>query len=483
MTVVVESLGDFTLENLKRVSWRGEPVVFGEQAVARIQKTRREFLDLLEREPDIHIYGVTTGYSDAAGTIVDGEERLRLAQRRAGMAGIGVGEPMGERAVRAMLFTRLINYVAGYDGLSLETAQQVAEMLDGRPLPLLRRVGVDSQGEVLQLLTLFNELEGERLQVRDGNALTNGTGCAPGLLGDVALRARRRSELLFMVLALSIDAANLGFAPYDTALKPIWGDQWDGAALDVLAGLLAGASVEGRRQHQPPISWRIVTRMIGHVLHTVEEVEEAARNALTRVNDNPVFLGPEEAPPNGRVVSTGGFHVPAAYQTMNWLTAAWADTAVVAAREVDKIHRSEVTGLPERLQREGSRFGTAGFVTVVHDLAARACAASAPALTPLYTGTLSLETDTIMPLFLAYEKEGTAAWCLDRILAALAVSASQALWIAEREPAPPLRPFLAEVRQRFSPVESKRDLGSEAENLATAFADAVEERNDAFLGQ
>jgi histidine ammonia-lyase len=481
MTVVLETLDDFNLETLKRVAWEGEPVSFGEQAVVRIQAARTNFLNLLEREPNIHIYGVTTGYSDAAGTIVHGEERVRLAQRRAGVAGVGVGEPMPERAMRAMIFTRLVNYVAGYDGLSLETAQQVADMLDGRPLPLLRRVGVDSQGEVLQLMTLYNEIEGERLQVRDGNALTNGTGCAPGLLGDVALRARRRAELMTRVLALSIDAANLGFAPYDPALKPMWGDTWDGEALDVFGGLLAGASTEGRRHHQPPISWRILTRMVGHVLHAVDEVEEAALSAMQRVNDNPVFLGPDEAPPNGRVVSTGGFHVPAAYHTMNWLTAAWADIAVVAAREVDKIHRTEVTGLPARLQPEGSRYGTAGFVAVAHDLAARAVAAGAPALTPLYTGTISIETDTIMPLFLAYEKEGEAAWCLDRVLAILAACASQALWIAEREPAPPLRRLLADVRERFAPVESKRDLGSEVEALATAFCDRIDERLEAFL--
>jgi histidine ammonia-lyase len=481
MTVVLDTLDDFNLDNLKRVAWDGEPVSFGKRALERMRTARQNFLNLLEREPDTFIYGVTTGYSDAAGTIVHGEERERLARRMAGFAGIGVGDPMPERAVRAMIFTRLVNHVSGYDGLSVETAQQVADMLDGRPLPLLRRVGVDSQGEVLQLLTLFNELEGERLQVRDGNALTNGTGCAPGLLGDVALRARRRADLMTRVFALSIDAANLGFAPYDPALKPIWGDPYDVAALEALSGLLAGATTEGRREHQPPISWRILTRMVGHVFHTVSEVEEAAQHAMTRVNDNPVFLGPDEAPPNGRVVSTGGFHVPAAYHTMNWLTAAWADIAVVAAREVDKIHRTEVTGLPERLQQEGVRFSTSGFNAVAHDLAGRARDHATPALIPLFTGTQSIETDTIMPLFLAYEKEGNAAWCLDRCLAMLSVCASQALWLADREPAPALRQFLADVRERFAPVESKRDLGSEVEALAVALGAAVDDRSTAFL--
>jgi histidine ammonia-lyase len=481
VTVVLDTLADFSLENLRRVAWDGEPVAFGDGARARMRTAREQFLRFLELEPETPIYGVTTGFGDAAGTLVDPAEGERLAQRPAPFTGIGVGPPMPERAVRAMVFSRLINFVSGYDGLSLETAQAVADMLDGQPLPVLRRVGVDSQGELLQLTTLFHDLYGGGLQVRDGNALVNGTGCAPGLLGDVALRARRRAELATRVFALSVDAANLGLDPYDPALKPMWGDRWDGAAIDALAPLLAGATTESRRRHQSPISWRILARMLGHLLHAVDEVEAAARNALTRVSDNPVFLGPGEAPPNGRILSTGGFHVPAAYQTINWLNAAWADLAVIAAREVDRLQRAEVTGLRVRPDGDPVRIALALFVPVAHDLAARAVSHAAPALTPLYTGTTTIETDVVMPLFLAYEREEAATWCLDRVLAILAVCASQALSDAGREPAPALRRLLADVRARVSPVDGKRDLGSETELLAAAFCAAVEARLDAFL--
>jgi histidine ammonia-lyase len=480
VTVVLDTLSDFSLENLRRVAWEDEPVAFGDGALARMRTAREQFLRLVELEPETPIYGVTTGFGDAAGKLVDPAERERLAQRTAPFVGIGVGPPMPERAVRAMIFSRLINYVSGYDGLSLETAQAVADMLDDRPLPVLRRVGVDSQGELLQLTTIFHELDGDRLQVRDGNALVNGTGCAPGLLGDVALRARRRADLATRVFALSVDAANLGLDPYDRALKPVWGDPYDCAAIDALAPLLAGATTAGRRRHQSPIAWRILARMLGHLLHTVDEVEEAARNALTRVSDNPVFLGPDEAPPNGRVLSTGGFHVPAAYHTINWLTAAWADHAVVAAREVDRLQRSEVTGLLVRPDGDPVRNALALFVPVAHDLAARAVSHAAPALTPLYTGTTTIETDVVMPLFLAYEKEGAAAWCLDRALAILSVCSSQALSEAGREPAPALRRLLADVRARVAPIEGKRDLGSETEQLAADFGAVAEDRLDAF---
>src|ERR1700680_4740700 len=353
MTVVLESLDDFNLETLKRVAWDGEPVAFGAQALARMRTARQQFLDLLEREPNLKVYGVTTGYDDAAGTLVGPEERARMITKPPEMLAAGVGEPLPERVVRAMLFTRLVDYVSGYTAVSSEASQRGPAMPAGRPLPVVRMHGQDSQGELLQLTNLFSGLGREHFQVRDANAIVNGTGCPPGLIADVALRARRRREIVTRSFALSIDAAWMSLDPYDPALKEMMGDEHQARAMDALSGLLRGAETVGRRTHQNPISWRILAPMVGHVFRTVAAVEETARVALGRVNDNPVFLGPAQAPPNGRVVSTGGFHNPAAYHAMNWLSAAWADLAVLAARQAEKLHLNAVTGLPANLVRDG----------------------------------------------------------------------------------------------------------------------------------
>jgi histidine ammonia-lyase len=472
MTVVLEGLDDFNLDSVRRVAWDGEPVTFGEHALARMQTAREQFLLLLEREPNLKIYGVTTGYDDAAGTIVGQQERARLISRPLEMLAAGVGERLPDRVIRAMIFTRLINYVSGYTALSLDTAQQVAGMLDGRPLPVVRLHGQDSQGELLMLINLYSGLDRERFQVRDANAIVNGTGCSPGLLADVALRARRRMKILTRSFALSIDAAWMGFDPYDPALKEVMGDEHLAAAIDALTGLLEGARMDRRRTHQNPISWRIVAPMLGHAFRTVAAVEQAATDALGRVNENPVFLPPAQAPPNGRVISTGGFHNPAAYHAMNWLTATWADLTVLAAREAEKLHLNSVTGLPASLAPEGQSATTRMLAISSYDLASRAREHASPALIPLYSAG-SVQTDTIMPVFLAFEKEDKASRCLDLCLAILCACSSQALHVDERQPAPALRGFLAAVRERFPPVESPRDLGADTERLADAFCAAV----------
>jgi histidine ammonia-lyase len=253
------------------------------------------------------------------------------------------------------------------------------------------------------------------------------------------------------------------------------GDTHLAAAIDALSGLLEGAPMAGRRTHQNPISWRILAPMIGQGIRTLAAVEETARSALGRVNDNPVFIGPAQAPPHGRVISTGGFHNPAAYHAMNWLSATWADLAVLAAREAEKLHLNAVTGLLANLVREGHGAGTRFLAVSSYDIASRAREHATPALIPLYSAG-GLQTDTVMPIFLAFEKEGSAARCLDLCLAILCACSSQAFYVADREPAPALRGFLAGVRERFPPVDSPRDLGTDAQRLADAFGEAVLER-------
>jgi hypothetical protein len=84
-----------------------------------------------------------------------------------------------------------------------------------RPLPVVRR-RQDSQGELLQLINLFGGLDREPYQVRDVNAIENGSGCTPGLIGDVALRARRRTGIPLR----TVIQGSAGAPKYSTAGTP-----------------------------------------------------------------------------------------------------------------------------------------------------------------------------------------------------------------------------------------------------------------------
>ena len=61
MTVTVETRADLTLETARRVAWKGEGVSLSPRAVAAMAAGRDRLTRILEHDPDVTIYGVTTG--------------------------------------------------------------------------------------------------------------------------------------------------------------------------------------------------------------------------------------------------------------------------------------------------------------------------------------------------------------------------------------------------------------------------------------
>ena len=94
-------------------------------------------------------------------------------------------------------------------------------------------------------------------------------------------------------------------------------------------------------------------------------------------------------------------------------------------------------------------------------------AGAAAAHTLLPAAVNDARDDVSSPASLAYANERRAAECLDGVLAILALTASQALYVSKRSPAPPLEEFLAGVRSIFPPLDRQRkQLGSQAGRLA-----------------
>jgi histidine ammonia-lyase len=202
----------------------------------------------------------------------------------------------------------------------------------------------------------------------------------------------------------------------------------------------------------------------------------AATTALGSVTENPVYLPASEGHPFGRVLSTGGFHNGAATPAINWLTASWADLALVAQRQVTAMH-SATSGLPHLLAPAGFIPGASGGATnlfgwVATGLVEEARALAAPTLLPATIN--DTQNDIATPTFGAYRSQHRAAECLDSVLAILALVSSQALSVTNRHPAPPLAGLLNGIRSVFPPVQTEREgQGAQAAELAAIFSRAA----------
>lgn len=487
MTVRLDSRHDIGLESFRRVAWEGETLTLGEAAVARMTTCREAFLRLIAKDPEIVIYGVTTGYGEAAKQRLGPDEQRAFARRGMAVGGALFGDPLPRRVSRGIALARLANFLDGHAAVRPELAQAVAAQLNGEiALPDVARAGHGCSGEVLALYCLFAPIEQHLpLEVKEDGALVNGAPAAISLLADAALAAGPRLARAFEVFALASEAFLVPPEHFDPALGALWDGAADQEALDRLSALIAGGAAQ-RRPYQGSVSLRVLPRLLGQALRARREAEAAAA-ALAHVTDNPVFLMPDaDHPdadhPDGRCLSTGGFHDARAAPAMDGLAATWADLALVAARLVGKLVDGSQFGLPKGLLPDsaGAAPGGAGRLAYLGGVAgglwieARE-AASRTTLEGIETEG-SHQNDIVAPAFAAWAKEDRAARAFERCLAILAVHALEALTVTGRDMPPGLAALEALTRRHCPAIDYgavPRAMGPDCGGLAEAFRAAI----------
>ena len=459
---------DITLDVIHAVAWRGLRLEIAPEALAlmdRCQETFEAFVaDRLHNDPQALIYGVTSAPGDAAAAALDeagrGERPTQL------WTAMSFGEALPERVVRAILVARLANFLEGHAAVRGQTAQAVADMLDASELPTVASQSNGGSGEVLALGSLFFELSTQlALTAKERMALINGSPCAAALIADVALAGRRRLELAESIFALVAEVAGAPDEHYAAELGELWGDEHEAQALRSLRTLLAGSD-RVRRRHQASVSLRILPRVLGAARGAQAAGENAANVSLSAVTDNPVYLPPDQQRPLGAVYSNGGYHNARAAPAIDGLAFAQADLCQLAQRLTDHLFQSPATA-----PLVGHDEWTVKPLHMVQNgWAEEARALAVPTLLSL--GGFG-QNDVPALSFLAWRKATAIGRCLDAALAVLAAIASQALYADAREPPPPLRALLAQIRSSFPPVASPRALGEDCERLMETFTREV----------
>lgn len=478
MTVTLSTRRDFTLASLRRVAFENEEVRFSKRAVEQMRRAHESFQQYVERHRDGFIYMVTSGGGPDAKTRYEPEqfrERMRR-RRRVPWKGLSFGGGyLPEPTVRAGIFSILPMMIEGHTAVHPQQAKSLASML-ARPAPKIPARGLTAAGEIMPLFFIWNAM-GEPLGSHGFTAgFANGCPFATGMAGVCALSSRNRLRLAESVFALSIEAFAAPLEAYDPALRELWGDRFEGEALDALGKLLRGGAKQ-RRRYQAPVSYRILPRVLGQAHRSLARLERAAETSLRQVASNPTYVLPSEGDPYGRAISTGAYHNGMTAPAIDRIAACWTDLAALAQRHIVKLHKGSVSELPDRLLPPGTDSMTAYSTTYVeyvpNDFVEEMRLLSQPSLLTPVEVAASEQDDVAVPTFLAYGKERRVAELFDATLAVLAVVASQALHVTGRPAQPPLRPFLTRLRELVPPVESRRALGQDCARLARAFSKAA----------
>ena len=329
------------------------------------------------------VYGVNTGFGDLATVRIE-PERLALLQERLLLShAAGVGEPLPDRAVRAMLVLRANALARGHSGIRPAVVERLLTLLERDVLPVVpSRGSVGASGDLAPLahlalpvigrgrLRLIEDgrrvelpaadglrrlgLEPLVLEPKEGLALINGTQAITSLLALAVLEARRLVRLADLAGAFSTDAlrgTDTAFEARLHALRPHPGQRRSAANL---YGLMAGSAIRESHRHgdvrvQDPYCVRCMPQVHGAARDLLADVERKVAIEINSVTDNPLVFplaahGGDEG--EGDVLSGGNFHGEPMALAADVLALGVAELGSIAERRIEKLTNAAFSGLP-----------------------------------------------------------------------------------------------------------------------------------------
>jgi histidine ammonia-lyase len=382
---------DLAIADVVAVARGSTAVALDRAAEHRVNDAARLVAELAKG--DAAIYGVNTGFGDLSTVRVAADQLRDLQQNLVRSHSVGVGAPLPEEVVRAILLLRANTLAAGRSGVRKSTIDLLIDLLNERVHPVIPEHGsVGASGDLAPLahaaLVLIGEGEaivdgarmpgGEALRKKglspielapkEGLALLNGT----QVMTAIGCLALHDAELLAtsadVIGAMSAEALRSTDAAWDEALhatRPHPGQQ---AVAANLRALMEGSpNVASHRTNdtrvQDPYSVRCMPQVHGASRDALAYVRRVLEIEINAVTDNPLVFAEQR-----RIVSGGNFHGQPVAIALDAATIAVAEIADISEARVDRMTNGHTSGLPAFLTRDPGR--NSGFMVAQYTAAA-----------------------------------------------------------------------------------------------------------------
>jgi histidine ammonia-lyase len=381
LSETVTLTGDrLTLEDLVAVARRGFRVALAPEAVERVEAARA-VIDTAVAEGRV-VYGVTTGFGKFADVVIPHEKLRELQLNLVRSHAAGVGDPLPEETVRALVLLRANCLAKGFSGVRAATLERLVDLLNSGVRPVVPSQGsVGASGDLAPLAHLALALAGEgeafyagrrrpaaealrtaglepvTLEAKEGLALINGTQLTTAVGALALARLLRLLPAADLVAAMTTDALKGTDAAFDARIHAARPHPGQAASAANLRHLLRGSEIREShracREVQDAYALRCAPQVHGAVRDAAAHARRVVETEMNAATDNPmVFAGPERG--RGELVSGGNFHGAPVALVFDLLTAASADLASISERRTERLVNPSLSGdLPAFLVREG----------------------------------------------------------------------------------------------------------------------------------
>jgi histidine ammonia-lyase len=365
-----------SLLQLAAVALGGEAVHISSPARPRILASRKLIEQIVVR--DAVVYGVTTGFGKLSDVRIPHGELRQLQLNLIRSHACGIGNPLSEPEVRAMMVLRANVLALGLSGIRCEVIELLCEMLNRRVCPVVPEKGsVGASGDLAPLAHLALSLVGEgeafleaqrmpsaealrraqlaplQLEAKEGLALLNGTQAMHAVGGLALLRAQRLTRVADVAGSMSLEALKGTPAAFDLRIQDARPHPGQKAVAEHLLSLMEGSEIrqshlKGDPRVQDAYSLRCMPQVHGAVRGALAHCEDVLLIESASATDNPLVFAE-----SGEVISGGNFHGAPLGLAFDYAGIAIADLMSMSERRTDRlVNPDKNEGLPAFLARQ-----------------------------------------------------------------------------------------------------------------------------------
>ena len=317
----------------------GEKVSLSPAARERVERARNFVEEIVARKEVV--YGINTGFGALSEVSIPAGELRELQLNLVRSHACGVGEPLPEPAVRAMMLHRANVLAKGFSGCRPTVIETLIAMLNGGVHPVIpSRGSVGASGDLAplahQALVTIGEGEavfgGEKmpggeamrragltplqLEAKEGLALLNGTQAMTAVGGLALLNATRLAEAADVIGAMTLEALRGTPVAFDEKIQSARPHPGQQASARRLRELIEDSEIrESHRDRvadprvQDAYALRCMPQVHGAVRDQLRALREIFATELNAATDNPlVFVEDHSTEPMGEILSGGNFH-------------------------------------------------------------------------------------------------------------------------------------------------------------------------------
>ena len=397
-----------TLDDVVAVARRNCPVQSSPEGNQRVEQTRA-LIDAWVKEKKV-IYGITTGFGALCNVPISEADTRQLQHKIIMSHAAGIGAPLPEDVVRAIMAVRLHDLFMGYSGCSLNTLQYLMAFLNQGLTPVVPEKGsVGSSGDLAPMAHLglvllgkgeafYQEermdgsqalaaigLEPLELMAGEGLALINGTQVMTGLAALVVHDAIRLAKLADIACAMSLEVLMGSNSEFDPRIHEIRPHPGQVASADNMLRLTGDSEIilshEGCARVQDAYTLRCSPQIHGaskdavvHARHVLDiEINATTTNPLIFTDTQEIRLG-------------GNFHGQPIAMAADYLSMGIAELGNVSERRIERMVNPQLSELPAFLVHNGglnsgfmiAQYTAAALVSENKVLAHPACVDSIP---------------------------------------------------------------------------------------------------------